>query len=427
MKEFESTDIVTARLSKLPPESAAEALCEYNQKQKDNIWFDRQSPVETVLLARREPLIDLALAQYGVNDEVLKELYQRSLSGTGDADFDKGIRVAVLANRLSPSRFWEVNPAINLDDVARIAVEGSDEEIKALLTNPMTRDYVEKLYRREPPFSSISDDRLNALVRASIHNPRLTFDDHTDEDPDLIHLGIARGISEMLATAPVTLSWLWAMDELLFNFMTEHLYREKDVLQIIDRWRTVDLKALNSQEMRSGHYTELTMSEEFCCRVAAMLGALYENGTEQIIGKPDSQDVVLRSAYYGNSPMKPDEMRAAYEKDGSSFTYAALHNHHFYWNRACRVALESMLRGYQIDLYTEVCRRLAEENKRFDPKPIGDDFEIEEIPPDDPIAGVLTSIKQLEERLSLIQKDASTAKGVGFGILIILIVALLMK
>ena len=115
MDDLELKGILVARLSKLPPEAAADALRERNQKRKAEAPYDCEChEMEKALLARREPLIDIGLAQYGLTDEVLRELYQRSLNGTGDAALDMGIRVAILANRLAPSRFFEINPAMSL-------------------------------------------------------------------------------------------------------------------------------------------------------------------------------------------------------------------------------------------------------------------------------------------------------------------------
>ena len=425
MEELELQGILIARLSNLPPVSAADALRERNQRRKEKAPYGCKCPeLEKALIARRDPLIDLSLAQYGMDADVLRGLYQRSLNGTGNAALDMGIRVAVLANRLAPSRFFETNPVMSAEELQRVAIEGAEEEIEALLTNPMTREYVGNLYKRQPPFDALDDSRFHALVCASIRNPRLTFDDSTEDGPDLHHMDISGGIYEMLSTVPVTRQWLWTLDHLLFNYAPASTHADKNALQVINRWRALDIKKILSEESETGSYTELKMSEEFCCRVAAMFGSYWEEGRSKVVGTPDSQEVVMRCTYYGNHAMKPDEMKTAHQKDGAAFTYAALHNSHFYWNRACRETLESMLLGDQIDLYSTFCKKMAEMNKNFDPKPVSDDIEVKEEPQDDPASQIRGSIGALEARLAAMQKDASTAKALGFWSLLILIAVL---
>lgn len=427
MKAIEHDATMIARLSKLPPEVAAEELRAYNLRRSKSEamyqWGD--SKVDSALLARREPLIDLALAQYGANTDVLVELYQRSLAGTGDAVLDLGIRVAALANQLAPSRFFETNPVVNADELKRLAIDGTEEETEALLTNPMTRSYVGDLYRRKPPFDSLNDDRFLALVHTSIRNPRLTFDDSTEDGPDLTLMDISRGIDELLLGVPVTERWLRELNYLLFNFLPESTRGNKNLIQVVDRWRLLKIKDFNSEDLSSGQYTELNETDEFCCRVAAMFGKYFEDGQIKVEGKQDSQDVVLRCAYYGNHDMKPNQMEAAHQKDGDTFTFAALHNPHFYWNRACRRNLESMLRGNQIDLYSTICRKLAATTKRFDPNPVHDDFEIEEEAAQvDPMSEIGKRVGLLEGRMAAVQKDASMAKAFGGWCLLLLLVVL---
>jgi hypothetical protein len=417
MQDFEYVGILTARLSQLPPEAAAEALRERNQKRREELGdsaFYEYLEVEEALLARREPLIDLGLAQYGVNTNVLRELYQRSLVGTGDAALDMGIRIAALANRLAPQRFFETNPVVDDEELQRLAAEGTEEEMKALLANPMTREYVAKLFGREPPFDAIDDERFHTLMRASILNPRLAFDESTMHGPDLKHMYISNGIYNLLSTVPVTVRWLWTLDDLLFNYMPASTHSDKNVLQVIDRWRAFVIN-------ETGRYTELNMADEFCCRVAAMFGTWLGDDGFKRLGTPGSEDVILRCAHYGNHDMNPKEMKAANQKDGAVFTFAFLHNSHLYWNRTCRAALEPMLGGYQADLYATFCKKMAALKKGFDPKPVSDDFEIEEEKTQaDPASQIRESIGLLEGRIAAIQKDASTAKTLGVWCLLFL-------
>jgi hypothetical protein len=428
MAEIELNSLQVARFTKLPPQAAVEALKERNERRKAQNPYDCDfTEVEQALLARRDPLVDLGLAQYGLTREVLIDLYQRSLQSTGDAAQDLGIRVAILSNQLAPGRFFEDNPAMSAEELQRLATDGTNDEIKALLTNPMTRTYVGSLYRRKAPFDALGDDRFHTLVRASVDNVRLYFSDDTADGPDLHHMDIHSGIYQMLATVPTTHHWLWTLDYLLFNYLPASTYGQKDVLEVIQRWRPVELKKFNSEEDEIGHYTDLKMAEEFCCRLAAVFGGYYEDGQSKCIGNKDSLDIVLRCAYYGNDmKMTPAEMKAAFDKDGEVFVFAALHNSHFYWNKACRATLEPMLRGYQTDLYATFCKKKAEREKNFDAKPISDDFafEEEETPQEEPWTQFKLTLANIEARAASAQKNASMAKSLGIWILILVVAVL---
>lgn len=420
MAEFEFKSLQIARFSKLSPEVAVGALKERNERLKAQSPYDCDfAEVEQALLARSEPLIDLGLAQYGLTREVLIDLYQRSLRGTDDAAQGLGIRVAILSNQLAPSRFFEDNVAMSDEELRRLANEGTDDEVKALLTNPKTRTYVASLYQRKAPFDALNDDRFHALVTASIGNPRLHFSDDTPEGPDMHQWDISHGIFQMLATVPTTIHWLWTLDYLLSNYLPTSTSGESNVLDVIQRWRSVPLKKYNSEEEDTGSYTELKLAEEFCCKLAAVFGRYFEGGEFKCVGTKDSPDIVLRCAYYGSDyKIKPAEMKAAYDKDGGVFTFAALHNSHFYWDRACRATLESMLMGHQTDLYSTFSKKRAEREKNFDANPVSENYvhedEDEELIHEDPWTKLNQRLSNFEARLASTQKDSSMAKTLGF-------------
>lgn len=279
--------------------------------------------------------------------------------------------------------------------------------------NPMTRSYVARLYRRKAPFDTLDDERFHILVRLSMDNPRLHFSDDTRDGPDFHQMDISRGIFELLETVPTTIHWLWTLDSLLTNYLPKYCWGEENVLQVIERWRSVNMKKYQSDEDDSGNLTELKIGEEFGCRLAAVFGRYLKGKNWQCVGAADSEDIVMRSAYYGtSSDMKVQDMQAAFDKDGSVFTLAALHNWSFYRNRACRAHLESLLSGYQSSLYNVYCQKMAEREKNFDPKPVSDDYFKEDDPNEkvDPIAKINESILKLEGRLQSIQKDASSTK-----------------
>ena len=91
--------ITLARLMVSAPEVVYAELQSYGEHARSQSFGSGDDELERSLLGRNDPLIDLGLALYAANREIVGGLYSRALEGTGAPAHDKGVRLACLSNR----------------------------------------------------------------------------------------------------------------------------------------------------------------------------------------------------------------------------------------------------------------------------------------------------------------------------------------
>ena len=105
-----------------------------------------------------------------------------------------------------------------------------------------------------------------------------------------------------------------------------------------------------------GHFTALTMRDEFLCLLAAMYGRHYlrdknDKLTDSILGMPGSPDVVLRCAYYGKAQLTKKKMEDGFARDNDAYLLAVLCNDWMFEHPYLRKLLEDK----QIQRRYKVC------------------------------------------------------------------------
>src|SRR5450631_3602071 len=83
--------VTTARLINSPAIAVYEELKSWAADEDAHMW--RDDKIEEALLQRNDPLVSLGLAQYGTSDKVAAVLYQRGSATTGDAAYNKALRL----------------------------------------------------------------------------------------------------------------------------------------------------------------------------------------------------------------------------------------------------------------------------------------------------------------------------------------------
>src|SRR5438067_954342 len=89
-----------ARLHIASPEEVYRELQEIAKKPRGQL-MGRDDKIEAALVERNQPLINLGLASFGTNEEVLKALYKHSLEpprDATDAQYKRGLRIGCLSN-----------------------------------------------------------------------------------------------------------------------------------------------------------------------------------------------------------------------------------------------------------------------------------------------------------------------------------------
>ena len=274
--EFVTYHIREAQLIVSSPERVASELKQYAGK------FLYEGKLQENLLARNNPLIDLALAQYTTEKEILTALYKKSCVQPKDSPNEKyllGLKIACLSNECS-HHGWDIPKGIEevfgIGEFERLVTKGSEEEIAALFSNPSFFSILEALYKNEGIFSSLADDQRRLLVAYSKENPKLALCQDSENYPDMNYYSVHKAILSMLASAPITHDWADTLFKLLLALDPEKIFSlDEPITSIISRWS--DLPPPKNEYSGNGTYTNLLLKDELCCLIAAMYGRSFSD------------------------------------------------------------------------------------------------------------------------------------------------------
>ena len=414
--------ITLARLKFADPEMVYAELREYSDHFHARAIHYPVEELENALLARNDPLINLGLAQYGKSESVVVTLYKCGLVGSGDAAYDKGLRLACLSNQIDPlsygaRSFVEKDPT----ELRRLAHQGDWDEIAVLMGNPSARSILDSLYNRQSPFDKISDDRCCELVHATIGNPGINTDMGSGSGPDSARWRIHEGIYNLLRTAPIDPKWASCLGELLLKVDPSLVHCPKsDPREVFKRWSELD-------DDSEGWATSLSFTEEFRCQIAALYGSKWEDHRSKEVGNPDDADMVIRCAYYGRANMTPLQMKAGHQRDKEVFVFAALSNNNLLDNKECRTELENIISGRRLwHTYVSRCNQFHKHWPNFDSGPITErgatlvDHINEKVLSDE-----MTALSKIEVKVAALQKQISdifTILPWAFGILLVILI-----
>jgi hypothetical protein len=229
------------------------------EKAEDVSWDTNESyGLERLLLGLNHPLINLGLAQYGFNDEVVRELYVKS---------GQAVRLAALMNRAETNLTIECanNSWIREDIINPILTSADENEKYALITNPLIgANTLTSLFERkislgikfnELPENSWQNLLIYAgdnLLLRSVYNSRVDNDGLTD----FLFSDMFRQAWRLVDIVPVTKEWantLWR----LLRFVRP-VYDIKPIVSM-ERWlplnensadiRTVLARLLNQYDL----------------------------------------------------------------------------------------------------------------------------------------------------------------------------------
>jgi hypothetical protein len=413
----ENSLIRMMRLRLSAPDVAYAALKEYGEHVAAQSWVFGDTELEKALAERHDRLIDLGLAQFAASSEVVGALYKLASEGTADADFDRAIRLAVLSNRATTGVLYAKYVSGASEEVVRLIERGDENELQALLSNPIHRSLLESLYKGAGSFAGLEDVKWAKLVRLSESNPGLSINDDSDDGPDLTSLGIHRALWDLVRTAPLKGHWVRVLHAVLAKVNPRRVRSPdsvKSVLDALSRWETVKVPGYKDGEEAEGHYSSMTLTEEFRVLVAVLYGRAFVEGKFAYIGSATDPDPVKRCAHYGHAEMKVEEMQSAFERDGMAFVLAALYNDSVYRRRECRASLEGMI-GYQTQwIYASRCKQMADEYPWFRVHPVSEELAEQEARDKPPqmadaaqVAGLAGQVTALQKAVDALRKMVS--------------------
>ncbi len=419
----ENTLIRTARLRMSSPETVYRQL-EHLATEHAGSWTS--VAWEKDLLARNDPLIDLGLARFGFDADIVATLYQRARAGTVNSNDDFAVRIACLSNRTCP--FYNELAGIDGQELARLARDGSPPELEALLSNPARRWLVSELYNRADRMADLPLDRWLAMVQASVANDAIEENRDSDEGPDAIHRRIQQGVLFMLRTAPVEAPWLDALYQLMLKVDPEDCIAPDSLEQvhgILDRWK--DLKLTNrfskDQEEQRGSFSGLSRVDEFRSVIAALYGRLYAGGKATWLAGADHPNPVYRCAFYGRSQLTVESIKAVpllTDRAWGAWLLAMLLNPSLYGNSALRAEVEPLLPRAHAREYLRRCGQIRHSNEWFDPRPVSpkrvwDQDEVVAATGDVPRVADARDVKQLMGEVAALRANlAAVARTVGW-------------
>lgn len=294
--------------------------------------------LELNLLARNERLIDLALAEYGLAQEVLHQLFHRS---------DEVIRVAVLSNqRLLKSKtqfglwveYWQfANEGPDVSWMAGLSLV----EAQALFANRSLPDeFIIDFFDQKRPWMALDNDQRLRAAKYVFE----TLKERQVERDKFYNSKIFRNsaacdaVWRFSGTAPVDVLWAQALGE-LYSCLTPCIISNFDALKVAERWYPQDTDK-GELERESEHSGAGYLSTYQSVRYGVARIASQKLSSGSLILK--NEDVAIRCGGYSTLSLSAGEIKAAFELDGKLACNHLIKNDKIWKNKELMSALENI-------------------------------------------------------------------------------------
>ena len=302
---------------------------------------DVDEEVEAALHGRNDPLINLALARYGQFNAAVLPLFK-------GGEVSGAIRLAVLANTALGDEFFSRFPIALFGGPEQTAVwltRAPDAEISALLENPKLDDsFLRDLLEGSKPWDSIPEERLAAFVACLARNERMRtpYDDSVmdmDGYGKYSHGSVFNAAWKLAERMPVNECWSRALCWLYDHLQTDAFSIDKP-LELAARWHpdpdNVELIEREAKELERGWLRSYQGVRKGLARLA------LHNDSKLLDSLLVSDDPAFRSAAYADGNLSPEQLSAAYDKDGELVFNQAMHNHKIWRTAQGRAALKAV-------------------------------------------------------------------------------------
>lgn len=195
--------------------------------------------IEAMLLSRQDPLINLGLAQYGVEDQTIKTLFD-----SADGANKQAVRLAVLSNQaLQKHQAHHTGDLIealmgNKASIGEWLAGLSNEELRALFKNPTLSDhFLIDFLEQKKGWNELDEPRQLFALKTLAQNPRMSSQYQSvimDGYAEYKHEAVFSAAWNLAKSAPVNIQWCWVLDTLWSHTTPSSLV--KDPLEIANRW-----------------------------------------------------------------------------------------------------------------------------------------------------------------------------------------------
>src|SRR5258706_891490 len=319
MNRFELR-IEASYLVKCSPQAAYNWLYEHRATGEEMArrLTEQSGILESLLVNRRDPLIDLGIARFGKSPSAIRAVFGRG---------DIGIRCAALSNPLAGAD-W-IHGWLDLERLCELLTTGTNAEQEALIKNEFLRDEIlEQLLERVELFADIPYSKFRQFLVWLGDNPRMSkpYDERVlDGWAQYKHeriFKLAWELAKTIPTEPVyasVLSSLLSRTKVPVNFENTH--------SAIERWRIEKPDEIERHPLESSYWLR--------SRLADALKA-----DDDLLNSDDS---ALRLSFYRRfDPHGYVEWPKFIEKDGELAFNAMLRNDNLWRCRKLRYWLSEL-------------------------------------------------------------------------------------
>lgn len=282
--------------------------------------FKSPKVLEYLLVRRKNPLIDLGIAQFGHSKEAIKRVFRRG---------GLGVRCAALSNmHIGPSVSFR-DGWLEEKDIKEIIRSGTKAELESLTKNRfLNEDALEQIIERKEAFGDLSDDQYFQMLVWLGRNPRMfaEYDDRIlDGWAEYKHERVFSLAWELARHLPATEKNAYMLYELLRNTALPVGYKNPEA--VIERWR---IEEESKDGSRSFSYSSFLRT-----RLADVISA-----DEKLL---NSNDRAVRKSFYRRfSPWKFKDWVTFVKRDGELAFDGMVENDELWRGKETRKALRDV-------------------------------------------------------------------------------------
>ncbi len=379
----------------------ANSVFEWLREYKPYLSYKKE--IQTVLIERDEPLINLGLALYaeGLSKETSLSLFRND---------DKTIKKAALSSNI-PKKFlvsWVESPEV----LGEVLNTFDEELLESLLSNKsIPDDLLVSLYKREKHFNSLTDEQWLTAIAFTASNPRVSTPlDELPWDGSIWHsyTEVFTAGWKLFETMPVNKDSAAVLSHLGENLVPDKPH-DMDVFAMAKRWETETEGEMDGL-LNSYVKCRYVLAKLIGCGAWAVKDRFGEGVGTEFESLKDNDDLALRLSYYSRfRACKPEEVRKMFEKDNDNFLGVAIYNTNLYRNKDIREELRKCCWDYEDpnalminpDNFNAQVKRLTKEHPEWFPDFEGD-ISFDEV--EDPLLRADKRLEYLQQQIKIISQ-----------------------
>jgi hypothetical protein len=290
---------------------------------------------DEALWSRNEPLIKLAIAMYGTNESIARQILS---SG------EKPLRLAMLRN-FDPGRFFNEFPARlfeNKEDLIPFLVNCAEEDLYEIFRNKaINREVMEEFFEQKELWQALPEIRRQQICQVFAENPivKIPHDNrYLSGWSEYSHGKLFGKAWELTNLVPVNKDWAITLSRLTESMIPEGFpfKDDQEKLEVIRKW----------YPPKDGDVTKYDL-EDNCHQIGFLstYQSIRKNLSHQLLDKSirkSHSDIAIRYGFYETEWLSGDQMNAAYEKDGIVALNAMMYNDNLWKREATRQILRDL-------------------------------------------------------------------------------------